>query len=374
MAINMQALLAAISPPGQVPGQTPGYGDGVIQRNTLPPVEGEEITVNGSAPRAPVVAEPSLNIPLEPLQAKPEQIQAMQPLEGLPKHKGLFGMKGTLRDVIGIIGDSLLVGSGGKAIYAPHKQQERIGDAMVGFAGSPKDQLAAIQRVAVHDQELAQRMLEKYNANQIAQDELEVRRTTSEANAGDKEAKRKKDARTYAAAVMNRVQNNPALLPQALEIIKVNTGYDPEDLGITPNMSPEALGLYAAGGMNVAQQELADYRGKALDQRSEYQDGMLSVAQQNAQSNRIRANRPPAGRAQPQPTDASMAAPLIQKMGRVGWEGLTKNEQQQLRSLGRSPDRGGKKNRFGGSPPPKKGGSPAPAAKGGWGSMTVRKN
>lgn len=64
---------------------------------------------------------------------------------------GLYGLlpqnlqHGTLRNVLGALGDAFLVGSGGQATYSPRMQRQEIGDAMAGYDQNPQ---AAIQRVA----------------------------------------------------------------------------------------------------------------------------------------------------------------------------------------------------------------------------------
>lgn len=54
------------------------------------------------------------------------------------EHKGMFGIKGTWRDVLGGIGDSLLIGTGGQAIYRPIRDREKIGDITANFTNDPE--------------------------------------------------------------------------------------------------------------------------------------------------------------------------------------------------------------------------------------------
>lgn len=75
------------------------------------------------------------------------------PAPAKPEYKGptgAFGLKGTLRDVIGTIGDALLVGSGRKAMYAPQrakeKQQEQLAQAGANFSNDPHGTVADLRR------------------------------------------------------------------------------------------------------------------------------------------------------------------------------------------------------------------------------------
>src|SRR3546814_16989240 len=42
-------------------------------------------------------------------QLSQEEYRRSLPYENLPEHKGMFGLKGTLRDVVGMLGDAFLV-------------------------------------------------------------------------------------------------------------------------------------------------------------------------------------------------------------------------------------------------------------------------
>lgn len=351
--MNLLNLLGIQSGPN--PLVTPTSVDpSILINNAVEPQPQADITVTGAPAPVPQPA-PQLDVPqvpLDALRAKPEDLQRMQPLEGLPQHKGMFGVKGTLRDVLGLIGDTFLVGSGGKAVYAPQRQKERMSDALVGMGpGKEKD---AIARMMALDYETGIKMYNDWQARLAAANKAELEEKRLQRQETNDVQKRRLSKLRYAAGMSSIASADPRL--------KAGLRAWLEDDNATLEDLPDEL---LPGATYTPSQQVTNR------ERAEHNDATERVAQQNADSNRIRANRPPAGRAAPQPTDASMAAPLIQKMGRVGWDGMTKNEQQQLRSLGRSPDRGNKKNRFGGSPPPKKGGSPAPA-KGGWGSMTVR--
>lgn len=61
--------------------------------------------------------------------------------------KGRFGIKGTARDILGTIGDALLLQAGRQPIYAPQRQQEREAMALQDFTKNPSDAIQALSRV-----------------------------------------------------------------------------------------------------------------------------------------------------------------------------------------------------------------------------------
>lgn len=79
--------------------------------------------------------------------------------EGAPRggmaNPGLYGVlpaglqHGTLRNMLGALGDAFLVGSGHQAQYEPRMQRQEIGQAMAGYnPNDPASAQAAIQRIA----------------------------------------------------------------------------------------------------------------------------------------------------------------------------------------------------------------------------------
>lgn len=75
--------------------------------------------------------------------------------QGGGDNPGVFGLlpqgmqHGTLRNVLGALGDAFLVGSGRQAEYEPRMQRQQIGNAMAGLDPSdPKSVLAAATRIA----------------------------------------------------------------------------------------------------------------------------------------------------------------------------------------------------------------------------------
>lgn len=93
-------------------------------------------------------AVPQGNPGLQPTQAGPQPPQALPgaPTEGpevavsastLPVHKGMFGVKGTLRDIIGALGDGILISNGQNPIYSARRKLENEQDALQDFETAP---------------------------------------------------------------------------------------------------------------------------------------------------------------------------------------------------------------------------------------------
>lgn len=79
--------------------------------------------------------------------------------EGTPRggsaNPGVYGLlpqnlqHGTLRNILGALGDAFLQGGGGNAVYRPRMEQQAIGQAMAGMdINDPQSVAAAVQRVA----------------------------------------------------------------------------------------------------------------------------------------------------------------------------------------------------------------------------------
>lgn len=140
-----------------------------------PAPEGEEIVVNANSPTVqqgvPVDVDPSrylLDAPVS-LNNTPwaqEAVAAKQRNDKEVEHKGMFGIKGTLREVLGTVGDVFLVGAGNKPIYMPQRQREREGDALAGFTQSPR---GAAERMTAVNPELARLLGNDVATQEVAQ-------------------------------------------------------------------------------------------------------------------------------------------------------------------------------------------------------------
>lgn len=126
----------------------------------LPPQQGGGFPVMNNTPPQEAMPLPGMQ------QSAPVQQEPME-------NKGMFGIKGTFRDILGTLGDAFLVQSGNQRVYAPMRQQEKRSEALQGFAQDP---LAAIERLRGLDPAAAQEMLADFQKQQIAQEELGFKR------------------------------------------------------------------------------------------------------------------------------------------------------------------------------------------------------
>jgi hypothetical protein len=94
-------------------------------------------------------------------------------------HRGMFGVKGTLRNVLGVLGDAFLVQGGRDPMYAPQRQMEREGDAMAGISQAPR---AAVERMTAVNPALAAKMNDSVADAEIARANAE-RQAAAEAAA-----------------------------------------------------------------------------------------------------------------------------------------------------------------------------------------------
>lgn len=195
--------------------------------------------------------------------------------------RGMFGIKGTLRDVLGFVGDTLSVADGGEMNYVPRRERERASDAMAGFTDNP---LAAIERLANINPELAQEAYKQYQTSENQRLTRESLQTNRQSLMDDRRYKTISDMSDYAARMLEAAGDDAAGQERALAAIANRAkvfGISLEDLGLGPNMQPEDFRTYAGGDMTVNQQ-----RNLPLRERT------VATGEKNATTNRIRANRP----------------------------------------------------------------------------------
>ena len=216
------------------------------------PMAADEIVVEARAPRGPDIYEDD-RIPPSP-----------QMMEEMVPRQGMFGTKGTLRDILGVVGDAFLTQSGNERVYAPQRQREKLGDAMYGFAENP---LAAIERMALVDPAAAQAARENYQQQQLRQAQQESLGAQRESLATDRLEGNIKDLRNWGARLLQGAGNNPELQNRALSILQAQAdrlGVSMEDLGLPADLSPEELTMYSAGDMTVNQQQNLPLRERTV--------------------------------------------------------------------------------------------------------------
>lgn len=122
------------------PNSPPGIDQAPPPPTQLPPdVQAmEDFLTSRGTPVAPNVQQAQAQAPAD--QGADISVDGLPPYE----RKGLFGVKGTLRDILGLIGDAFLVQSGNKPMYAPRRDEERKAEALHSFfeqQGGPGSQL-----------------------------------------------------------------------------------------------------------------------------------------------------------------------------------------------------------------------------------------
>lgn len=119
-------------------------------------------------------------LPQDPQQGLAQQMPPTPP--EAPQRSGMFGLKGTLRDVLGSIGDAFLVQSGNKPMYSQARQREALADAARGFETNP---IEAIQRMneAGFTQEAAA-LYDNYQKRATAQAQAQIQSRKAEAEIG----------------------------------------------------------------------------------------------------------------------------------------------------------------------------------------------
>ncbi len=204
--------------------------------------------------------------------------------------KGMFGVKGTLRDVLGLLGDSFLLQGGGDRIYAPQRAREQMGDYATGYTQGPEAADAAVERLTAGGYGAAGlKLREELQNEQLKRAQQQSLDAGRQSLAADRNWGNYKDARNAVSRLFASpaAQANPQAAYAQAELIARKAGVTLEDLGVTPDMTPEERAIYAAGDMTVNQQELLPRKDRQLD-----------ISEYNAETSRINATRQRAQHAQ----------------------------------------------------------------------------
>lgn len=293
MGLKLLSLLQQIS--GELPpvgGAPSGSGpDITVEGNTQPPR-----AIDTQGPASPFMgnrdylneAAMANNSPL------PDEVQRQR--------RGLFGTRGTLRNVLGTLGDALLTANGGQATYAPQRRQERLADAMVGYTNSPEAAMAAVERVTQIDPEAGRVLYEQIQNDALRNAQIEASRASSQSTENNRLATRSDNAFQNIARMFQspNAQENGVISPRAYAMaqrIANGAGISLERLGITPDMSAEDMALLSQTDLSVFQ---------AINQP--LNERRVAATEANVVTGRINATRPRAEPRAAQPTNASEVA------------------------------------------------------------------
>lgn len=241
----------------------------------------------------PVTAPRQRVIPTEDPRDEPNELKR----EELIPRKGLFGLKGTARDVLGVVGDAFLMQAGRAPIYAPQRERERLGSAIYQ---ANMDPVAAADRAAIVDPETAIKMYGDIEDREILRQRYEAQAAMQRQAQADKGYKIRasfagtlKDAASYAKGLptLRAISQKYGLEGDIPDEYDANAVAQLYDWGIDP----------------VNRERLIDADNRQAVQTRQG-DERISVAKQNAAANTTRANRPPAGRPAPRPTQSNVDA------------------------------------------------------------------
>lgn len=189
------------------------------------------------------------------------------------ERKGMFGVKGTLRDVLGLVGDAFLTQSGNAPVYAPRRREEKIADAMYGYTNGTDAAKGAVERLAMEGFAAESAALnQQVQREAVARENAERQRMAAEALAN----KRLEDVRNEK---VDRIANVAYRLPPdqrsswILDQLKRHN-IDPALAGFSPD-DPDSFIL---GRVSVKDSESFKRKDRSLDQG----DQRIGISRQNA--------------------------------------------------------------------------------------------
>lgn len=211
-----------------------------------------------------------------PAETQGEDIVA----EARPVHKGIFGIQGTARNILGVLGDAFLTQAGHKPRYAETRDREKMSDALGGSQDFMSNPLEAIRKLnAAGYPEQAQELFKNYATLQINSD-------TKGAQAQLNQAKLENErARGYGilGAMANPRSLNEKTFAQMVPIMIAKAQRSGIDIPPPPKD-------WASGGKEWAEQiermGIDPYKGNRLDQIDEG----LGIQNRNAATNERRLN------------------------------------------------------------------------------------
>lgn len=264
---------------------------------------------------------------------------------------GIFGLKGTFRDVLGYLGDGLLMASGEDAAYMPKRREEKKADALFGMTGGPKDQREAIERYTQFDPEGGREMYDKYQQQMGREAALEGQNKAREALNSDRIYTNKKEARAQIARWYAAAGDDPAKQAvagqYAKQLIEMNE-FDPMEFGLDDDgMTAQEMAVTAGGDMTVNQIRnlpLAESRTRQGERRTDLAEDTFDEKKKGGMFQRP-PPRPPAGR-QPR---SQTALEYYQAIDAKPPSKRTEGERNFYKKFGTG---GGKSSRLDGLPPP----------------------
>lgn len=270
-----------------------------------------------------------------------------QEKEIVPRH-GAFGVKGTLRDVLGILGDSMLMASGQKGTYLPKRAEEKDADALYGITDGPAAQREAIERYIQrgHAKDGAA-LFNQYQTQQYQQDSLHSQDEARKALDNDRQFTNKNQgtaAMQRAVAQGKTPEQRARIVAHYGPMISQRVGVPLEDLGIYEGMTDDDLVAYGDSDMNVYQSRQLPMQQARVNQGQERIDHTEQVDARKEKGGMF--DRPP-----PRPGPQPRAQTPLEYFKELQGVPAAKRTPEQ-RSWIKKYSTGGKGSRLDGLPPP----------------------
>lgn len=288
----------------------------ILPDGTRETVGSEGILVNGTN-RQPMTQEDPEYDPYygnrRDLEARDVAMQEIEEYRKEKPRKGMFGVKGTLRDVLGFLGDTYLVGQGKDPAYQARRDQERMSDAQAGITNNPR---AAAERTGYYDPETGRTIMEKAEEAELRKAQQQSLADSRNSLIKDREIKQT-DKATLATqsllATPGAIGEDGSITPAAMQALgRIATSY---------NTTPEALlgGLQGDSARLYSQARIDPYRQQRLE---DYDQGLAQgerrvvVGERNAATSERRERKMPSGRAAPAVTDATIKNEIRGKLNK----------------------------------------------------------
>jgi hypothetical protein len=300
--------------------------------------QGDPIVVPGGVNRPARTASapiPTFGGSLDNTNLIRERVAAAQAAEEAAQHEGMFGVKGTLRDILGTVGDAFLMQSGMNPLYHMRRKEERLGDALTGMSMNPT---AAGERAMGVAPAIGQEILGSVFDQQASAQE----RMIDAQKAARMGVKDTRDAYQSGAELFGSIIGslNPDTYEQGKNIlgaIKERFGLG-DEFTIPDQYDEDLKTMYQYGTMPTSRQISSAQADRRLDQG----DTRNQIAARNARSAERRA-------AMARPRSDSRQE-MFQEFSAIPREERTEDQQRFLDSYTSSADRGAGRRNRGGSP------------------------
>lgn len=196
-----------------------------------------------------------------------------------PEHKGMFGVKGTFRDILGGLGDAFLASAGQGPMYSKVRANEKLGDAM---QGSPFGSDQMLMAVAQHDPNMAMEMYKQQQLgnyrNAMMTDRTNATSSRIAKNDAQMEEIFRKRAGGFGAAGMSRD-----------DIIEYGKGKGLDWTNLK-DLSDEEFNRWSTGNSMTTKDQIgAELNNRRFGETARHNQVTEGIGQQNADSNRTKA-------------------------------------------------------------------------------------